>query len=98
MPNYPPEVERLRKQDVAHRFIEQVGEDGPQGREADKPPVVQAVGDRQAQDETDKQVAGDKHPSWEGCRLAITLRFWVVAHIPHLAGSGAGITSLSWKH
>ncbi|KUL00226.1 MAG: hypothetical protein XE10_1504, partial [Methanoculleus marisnigri] len=32
--------------------------------EADEPPVAQAVGDREAQDEAEEEVAGDEHSSY----------------------------------
>jgi len=60
---YPAGVERLREQDVTHRFVDQVGEDGPEGGETDEPPVAGAPRDRKAEDETEQEVAGDEHPS-----------------------------------
>jgi hypothetical protein len=63
VPEYPPGVEGPPEKDVAQRFIDQVGQDGPESTEADEPPVIQMFGDREAQDEAEEQVAGNEHSS-----------------------------------
>lgn len=61
VPEYSPGIEGACKKNVADRFIDEVGENCPESTEADETPVVQASGDREAQDEAEEEVAGDEH-------------------------------------
>jgi hypothetical protein len=54
-------VKGLRKQDVADRFIEKVGDYSPESGEADEPPLARATGKRETQHEAEKEVAGEEH-------------------------------------